>query len=204
MNYRTLIVLATGGVCGLSLWMSFYAPTLSAQSNGSAPPVPVYNPYPPGILPRDLSSEITRVLREVDFVESRAITRWHNLKPPILTGQPPVLQNTGTEATETLGELMMFDKNTGGTITGTIAAVDKILSLAGNDTKIVSGHGPLGSQADLTKFRDMLVTSRDRVQKLKSAGKLAQKAEAEKPFADLDPVWGKASSTATSGSKSFI
>ena len=111
MNYRTLIVLATGGVCGLSLWMSFYAPTLSAQSNGSAPPVPVYNPYPPGILPRDLSSEITRVLREVDFVESRAITRWHNLKPPILTGQPPVLQNTGTEATETLGELMMFDKN---------------------------------------------------------------------------------------------
>ena len=35
----------------------------------------------------------------------------------------------------------------------------------------------------------MLVTSRDRVQKLKSTGKSAQ--EAEKPFADLDPVWGK-------------
>ena len=97
-----------------------------------------------------------------------------------------------------------IDTGTGGTITATIAAVDKILSLAGNDTKIVSGHGPLGNQRDLTKFRDMLVPSRDRVQKLKSAGKLAQKAVAEKPFADLDPVWGKASSTATSGSKSFI
>src|SRR5713101_2513960 len=111
MNYRTLIVLATGVVCGLALWMSFNSPNVSAQSNGSAPSVPVYNPYPPGILPPDLSSEIARVLREVDFVESRAITRWHNLKPPILTGQPPVLQNTGTEATETLGELMLFDKN---------------------------------------------------------------------------------------------
>jgi cyclase len=84
-----------------------------------------------------------------------------------------------------------IDAGTGGTITGTIAAVDTILSLAGNDTKIVPGHGPLGNKADLTKFRDMLVTSRDRVQKLKSAGKSAQEAVEEKPFADLDPVWGK-------------
>ncbi len=64
----------------------------------------------------------------------------------------------------------------------------KILSLAGNYTKIVPGHGPLGNKADLTKFRDMLITSRERVQKLKSAGKSAQEAVAEKPFADLDPV----------------
>jgi glyoxylase-like metal-dependent hydrolase (beta-lactamase superfamily II) len=83
-----------------------------------------------------------------------------------------------------------IDPSTGGTITGTIAAADKILSLAGNDTKIVAGHGPLGNKADLTKFRDMLITSRDRVEKLKSAGKSAQEAVAEKPFADLDPVWG--------------
>ena len=84
-----------------------------------------------------------------------------------------------------------IDPGTGGTITGNIAACDKILSLADNYTKIVAGHGPLGNKADLTKFRDMLVTSRDRVQKLKSAGKSAQEAVAEKPFADLDSVWGK-------------
>jgi len=84
-----------------------------------------------------------------------------------------------------------IDPGTGGTITGNIAACDKILSLAGNDTKIVPGHGPLGNKADLTKFRDMLVTARDRIQKLKSAGKSTQEALAEKPFADLAPVWGK-------------
>jgi cyclase len=83
-----------------------------------------------------------------------------------------------------------IDPSTGGTITGMIAAADKILSLAGNDTKIVAGHGPLGNKADLTKFRDMLVTSHDRVERLKSAGKSVQEAVAEKPFADLDPVWG--------------
>src|ERR1700730_11046365 len=84
-----------------------------------------------------------------------------------------------------------IDAGTGGTITGNIAACDKILSLADNNTKIVPGHGPLGNKADLTKFRDMLGTARDRVQKLRSAGKSAQEAVAEKPFADLDPVWGK-------------
>jgi cyclase len=83
-----------------------------------------------------------------------------------------------------------IDPGTGGKITGMIAAADKILSLADNDTKIVAGHGPLGNKADLTKFRDMLVASCDRVEKLKSAGKSAQEAVAEKPFADLDPVWG--------------
>ena len=91
-----------------------------------------------------------------------------------------------------------IDPSTGGKITGMIAAADKILSLAENDTKIIAGHGPINAEhgplahkADLVKFRDMLVTSRDRVEKLKSAGKSAQEAIAERPFADLDPVWGK-------------
>src|ERR1700722_12078359 len=57
-----------------------------------------------------------------------------------------------------------IDPGTGGNINGMIAAADKILSLADNDTKIVAGHGPLGNKADLTKSRDMLITSRDRVQ----------------------------------------
>jgi cyclase len=83
-----------------------------------------------------------------------------------------------------------IDPGTGGKIAGNIAACNKILSLADNSTKIVPGHGPLGSKSELTKFRDMLVTSRDRIEKLKSAGKSAQEAVAEKPFADLDPVWG--------------
>src|SRR6266850_764838 len=89
------------------------------------------------------------------------------------------------------GMYSYIDPGTGGTITGNIAACDKILSLAGNSTKIVPGHGRLGNKADLREFRDMLVTARDRVQKLQSAGKSAQEAVAEKPFADLDPVWGK-------------
>src|SRR5712664_3824179 len=39
------------------------------------PPPPFYNPYPFGILPADINSEIARVLREVDFIESEALAQ---------------------------------------------------------------------------------------------------------------------------------
>ena len=84
----------------------------------------------------------------------------------------------------------VIDTSTGGKVNGMIVAADKILSLADNNTKIVPGHGPLGNKADLTKSRDMLVVARDRVQKLKAAGKSAEEVAAGKPLADLDPVWG--------------
>jgi len=75
------------------------------------PPPQIYDPYPPGILPPDLNAELARVVQEVDFIENRAIQRMNSLQPPIKTGQPPILQNTGTEAVEILGELMQYDKN---------------------------------------------------------------------------------------------
>src|SRR5579859_5943323 len=84
-----------------------------------------------------------------------------------------------------------IDSSTGGKISGMIAAADKILALVSNDTKIVPGHGPLGNKAELAKFREMLVTARERVQKLKTAGKSAEEAVAAKPLADLDAVWAK-------------
>jgi cyclase len=85
----------------------------------------------------------------------------------------------------------LVDAGSGGKFNGMINAADKILPLAGNDTKVIPGHGPLGNKADLVKFRDMLVTARDRVQKLKASGMSAQEASATKPLADLDSVWAK-------------
>jgi cyclase len=84
----------------------------------------------------------------------------------------------------------VIDTSTGGKVNGIIVAADNILSLADNNTKIVPGHGPLGNKADLTKSRDMLVVARDRVQRLKTAGKSAEEIAASKPLADFDPVWG--------------
>src|SRR3984893_4236439 len=110
-RWIALLILSAGVIVALLIlrWAHFSA----RWSTGNRQPAAstVYNPHPPGILRADLSSETARVLREVDFIESRALARWHALEPPILTGQPPVLTNIGTEAIETLGELMLFDKN---------------------------------------------------------------------------------------------
>ena len=101
---RLLTVLPMAGVLALVSCMS-------NDSVRSARSAPDYNPYPPGILPSNLSSELSRVQREVDVIEGRALERWHGLKPPVLAGQPPILEDSGTEFVETLGELMLFDKN---------------------------------------------------------------------------------------------
>src|SRR2546425_5587845 len=70
-----------------------------------------YNPYPPGILPADLQSEIERVRREVRFIFEQALAQWRALPPPNLTGQPPTLQGSGYDMVQTLGKLMNFDEN---------------------------------------------------------------------------------------------
>jgi len=110
MNRRTLTTVSIVVLCILALCMSIAGQRVSAQ-NPTAPSGAVYNPYPPGILPPDLNPEIERVLREIRVVEKRALDRWKGLTPPVLTGQPPILQGTGTEAVETLGELMNYDHN---------------------------------------------------------------------------------------------
>src|ERR1700744_3196096 len=103
---------ALGASCAtIAIAMFISAHILRGQSQSTDISATVYNPYPPGILPSDLSSEVARLQREVDLVESRALARWKSLGRPTLIGQPPVLQNTGTEAIETLGELMLYDRN---------------------------------------------------------------------------------------------
>jgi cytochrome c peroxidase len=73
--------------------------------------VPPYNPYPPGILPANLASEIARVRREIAFVFNQALRQWRALPPPTLTGQPPTLQGSGYSAVQILGKLLNFDEN---------------------------------------------------------------------------------------------
>ena len=89
------------------------------------------------------------------------------------------------------GEYPFIDATTGGRVNGMIAAVDRALKTTNPDTRVVPGHGPLGDRAALTKYRDMLATVRDRVQKLKTAGRTQQEVVAAKPTADLDGTWGK-------------
>jgi glyoxylase-like metal-dependent hydrolase (beta-lactamase superfamily II) len=87
------------------------------------------------------------------------------------------------------GHYPNIDFANGGNIKGMIAGAETYLRLADAKTKIVPGHGPLGSKADLVTYIDMLKTARDRMVKLVKAGKSEAEVVAAKPFADLDAKW---------------
>ena len=84
----------------------------------------------------------------------------------------------------------LIDDSTGGTVNGMIQGVDQVLTLADDKTKIVPGHGPLGDKRALQKYRDMLSTVANRIEKLKIAGQTLDQVIAAKPTADLDGAWG--------------
>lgn len=79
-----------------------------------------------------------------------------------------------------------IDVRNGGGIDGMIAVQANLLQVANDDTKIVPGHGPLAKRADIIAFRDMLRTSRDRVEKMVADGKTEDEVVAAKPLADLE------------------
>src|SRR5260370_33178335 len=68
------------------------------ESERKEPPPPVYNPYPPGILPADLPQEIERVRLEGRFLENEAIAEWQAFPPLTLLGRPPNFHATRLRA----------------------------------------------------------------------------------------------------------
>jgi len=86
----------------------------NGEGNGNGhqqTPPPPYNPYPPGILPANVSSELERVRGEIRFIENEAIGEWHKLGSVTYTGQPPIIKGNGYQAVRVLGKLMNFDQN---------------------------------------------------------------------------------------------
>jgi cyclase len=93
-----------------------------------------------------------------------------------------------------------LDWGSGGTIDGMVLALERYLKVANDTTKIVPGHGPLATKADLQQWHDMMAMVRDRVKKLFDEGKSEQQVLAANPIADLDAKWAGPPGTITSNS----
>ncbi len=108
---KRISLLSTSAICAAVGATLLVSPSTAQQSQTFPPPLSkAYDPYPPGILPSDLPSEIERVRREVRGIFNEALAQWQALPPPVLTGNPPTLQGTGYQANEILGKLMNFDQ----------------------------------------------------------------------------------------------
>jgi cyclase len=97
----------------------------------------------------------------------------------------------------TNGHYPNIDFANGGNIKGMIAGAKTYMRLANDKTKIVPGHGPLATKADLATYLTMLETVRDRMAKLVKDGKSEADVVAAKPFADLDKTWAASDQAST-------
>ena len=88
------------------------------------------------------------------------------------------------------GQFPFVDLGTGGSVQGLIDDVAKALTLVPADAKVIPGHGPLSTRADLERFHAMLVATTDVVRRRMRAGESLEKIQAEGLPAELAP-WGK-------------
>lgn len=82
------------------------------------------------------------------------------------------------------------DLSSGGNFDGFIATSDKVVGMSDATTKIIPGHGPLSSKADLKAWHDMLVEIRAAVKKQVDAGKSLDAIKQAKLTAKWDDKWG--------------
>ena len=64
-----------------------------------------------------------------------------------------------------------IDSSSGGNPDGVINAADRVLALIDDKTRIIPGHGPVSTKADLKAYRDMLFTVNSRVKAMMKDGK---------------------------------
>jgi len=79
-----------------------------------------------------------------------------------------------------------IDRVNGGSLQGMLDGLGLVIGLAGPNTKIVPGHGPVVSRAEVMAQRDMLLSIRDRVSQLVSQGKTQEEVLAAHPTSEYD------------------
>lgn len=82
--------------------------------------------------------------------------------------------------------LPFIDLNSGGNALGILASAEKGLELANEDTKIIPGHGPVATRADLVAYRDMMNSVISAVRTARAEGKSLAEIQAMKPAAQWD------------------
>ena len=83
------------------------------------------------------------------------------------------------------------DAQSGGTVNGMIVGVEKVLTMVPDDVKIIPGHGPISTPADVRKFIDMLKDTRALVVKAASEGETVDQMKQEHLLAKYESDYGK-------------
>jgi len=84
----------------------------------------------------------------------------------------------------------IIDIYNGGSLRGTIAAMDKAIEIAGPQTKVIPGHGlKVVGRNELVEFRDMILDIQGQVLAMIREGKKLDEVMAARPTAAYDAEW---------------
>lgn len=78
------------------------------------------------------------------------------------------------------------DLTNGGTMKGLLAAFEQTIKLAGPNTKIIPGHGPITDRTGVAAQRDLVLKVSAKIQPLVQQGKSIEEVIAAKPTAEFD------------------
>ncbi len=84
------------------------------------------------------------------------------------------------------GNYPFIDIGSGGSIDGMIDGLERGLVIAGENTQIIPGHGPLATMNDMQGARDLLIDVRALIQRHVDAGDSLKETLAVAPLRDLD------------------
>jgi cyclase len=92
-----------------------------------------------------------------------------------------------------MGDLMMngqgfpfVDISSGGNAVRLVASLEKVLAMTNPATKVIPGHGPVGTQADLVAWRDMIAGSIEKVRAARNSKRTLEQLLANNPLKPME------------------
>ncbi len=84
----------------------------------------------------------------------------------------------------------VIDTNNGGTLTGTLAALGRLIGVAGPNTRILPGHGVVSTRGDVMGFRDMVLDVSAQVESMLDENMTYAQVAAANPTAAYNAQYG--------------
>ena len=148
-----------------------------------------YAPYPKAALPVvSFSQSATFHLNGDDVVSTHL--------PPAHTDGDSFVRFTKANVIHTADVFAAYrypfiDPESGGSVKGVLRAIDVMLPMIDDNTKVIPGHGPLSSKKDVLAYRKMVSTGISNIEPMVKSGKTLQQVIDAKPLREFDDEWGK-------------
>ena len=84
-----------------------------------------------------------------------------------------------------------IDVESGGSVKGVLRAVDQMLPMLDDNTKVIPGHGGVSSKKDVLAYRKMVSTAISKIEPMVKSGRSLKQVIDAKPLREFDEEWGK-------------